>query len=287
MFSTSQHGWWTGSGQDTNNIFVFDGGMSMVGSVSNIAVGEQIYATRFLGTRAFLVTFQQIDPLFAVDLTNPSNPLILGQLTLSGYSNFLLPYDETHLIGIGKDVIVAEDHNDGDVPWWNGAAFFQGMKLSLFDVTDLRNPVLLHSVSIGDRGTDSPALYDPHAILFDHDRNLLAFPVEIAQIQTPDPTQPWLWGDPVFQGAQVYDVSVANGFVLRGQVTQIPSGENIWDHWDKYIDRILFIDSDLFTLSLSELKVNDFASLSDKATLALPPGPENGGITVVDPSETP
>jgi len=116
---------------------------------------------------------------------------------------------------------------------------------------------------------------------------LLAFPIEIAQVQTPDPTQPWLWGDPIFQGAQVYDVSVANGFVLRGQVTQIPSGESIWDHGDKFIDRILFIDSDLFTLSLSELKVNDLASLGDKTTLVLPPSPENGGIGVVDPSETP
>lgn len=280
--ATTEHGWWNGTGEDRNNIIVFEGEMAVVGSASNIAVGEQIYAARFLGNRAFLVTFQQIDPLFAVDLTDPANPTIVGQLILPGYSNFLLPYDENHLIGIGKDVIIAEDHTDGDVPWWNGAAFFQGMKLAMFDVTDLHNPVLLHSVGIGDRGTESPALYDPHAILFDRPSDLLAFPVSIAQVQNPDPGEPWQWGETVFQGVQVYDVSLENGFVLRGEITQIPSGHNIWDDWDKWIDRVLFIGPDFFTLSLGELKATDIGTLSDIATLELPPPPGVEGVVVPD-----
>jgi inhibitor of cysteine peptidase len=180
--ATTQHGWWDATGQDNNNLLVLDANMSVVGSLTNVAAGEQIYAARFLGNRAFLVAFQQIDPLFAIDLSDPANPTIVGQLTLPGYSNFLLPYDENHLIGFGKDVIVAQGETDGDVPWWNGAAFYQGMKLALFDVTDLHNLVLLHSVSIGDRGTESPALYDPHSILFDRPSNLLAFPVAIAHV---------------------------------------------------------------------------------------------------------
>jgi inhibitor of cysteine peptidase len=255
-----------------------DANMSVVGSVTNVAPGEQIYAARFLGDRAFLITFRQIDPLFAIDLTDPVNPVVVGQLTLPGYSNFLLPYDENHLIGVGKDVIVAQDHTDGDVPWWDGAAFYQGMKLALFDVTDLHHPVLLHSVSIGGRGTDSPALYDPHAILFDRASNLLALPISIAQVTDPEPNQPWQWGNTVFQGVQIYDVSLDKGFVLRGEITQIPSGDDIWADWDKQIDRVLFIGSDLFTLSNAELKVNDLDTLADKATLALPPL-DNAGIT--------
>jgi inhibitor of cysteine peptidase len=286
--ATTEHGWWNATGEDSNNMFVFNGEMSVVGSISDIAVGEQIYAARFLGNRAFVVTFRQIDPLFAVDLTDPANPTIVGQLTLPGYSNFLLPYDENHLIGIGKDVIVAEDHTDGDVPWWNGAAFFQGMKLAMFDVTDLHNPVLLHSVGIGDRGTESPALYDPHAILFDRPSNLLAFPVNIAQVQNPNPGEPWQWGETVFQGVQVYDVSPENGFVLRGEITQIPDGHNVWDDWDRHIDRVLFIGPDFFTLSFAQLKATDIGTLSDIATLELPPPPVvEVGTWVVLPDEDP
>ena len=285
--ATTEHGWWNGTGEDSNNMFVFNSEMSVVGSISNIAVGEQIYAARFVGNRAFLVTFRQIDPLFAVDLTDPANPTIVGQLTLPGYSNFLLPYDESHLIGIGKDVIIAEDHSDGDVPWWDGAAFFQGMKLAMFDVTDLHNPVLVHSVSIGDRGTESPALYDPHAILFDRQSNLLAFPVSIAQVQDPDPNDPSQWGETVFQGVQVYDVSSENGFVLRGDITQIPDGHNVWDDWDKWIDRVLFIGPDFFTLSLGEVKATDISTLSDIATLELPPSPWGEGIIVPEGSPSP
>jgi inhibitor of cysteine peptidase len=284
--ATTEHGWWNVTGEDSNNMFVFNGEMSVVGSVSDIAVGEQIYAARFLGNRAFVVTFRQIDPLFAVDLTDPANPTIVGQLTLPGYSNFLLPYDENHLIGLGKDVIIAEDHTDGDVPW-NGAAFFQGMKLAMFNVTDLHNPVLVHSVSIGDRGTESPALYDPHAILFDRQSNLLAFPVSIAQVQDPDPNDPSQWGETVFQGVQIYDVSSENGFVLRGEITQIPDGHNVWDDWDKWIDRVLFIGPHFFTLSLGEVKATDISTLSDIATLELPPPPWGEGIIVPEGSPSP
>jgi len=275
--ATTQHAWWNASNQDENNLFVFDANMSVVGSVTNIAAGERIYAARFLGDRAFLVTFQQIDPLFAIDLSDPTNPAVVGQLTLPGYSNFLVPYDANHLIGFGKDVTVATNQTTGDVPWWDGAAFYQGMKVAMFDVTDLHNPVLMHSVSIGDRGTDSPVLYDPHALLFDRSSNLMAFPISVAQVTNPTPDQPWQWGDTVFQGVQVYDVSLDNGFVLRGSITQIPTGDDIWTDWDKQIDRVLFIGSDLFTLSDSELKVNDLSTLADKAVLPLPPLPDITG----------
>jgi uncharacterized secreted protein with C-terminal beta-propeller domain len=125
--TTTQHGWWTG-GDDFNNLYVLDEDLQLVGKVEDIAPGERIYAARFLGDRCFLVTFENIDPLFAIDLTDPAHPIVVGELILPGYSQFLLPYDENHLIGIGKDVIVADGFDGGDVPWWNGIAFYQGMK---------------------------------------------------------------------------------------------------------------------------------------------------------------
>ena len=289
--ATTEHAWWSGTQADRNNLFVLNtvpadppcaagivcpsGAMTVIGSVTNLAAGEQIYATRFLGNRAFLVTYHQIDPLFAIDLTDPTQPVVVGQLTLPGYSQFLLPYDETHLIGIGKDATIATNQTSGDVPWWNGAAFYQGLKVALFDVTDLHHPTLLTSVSIGDRGTDSPVLWDPHALLFDRSRNLLAFPVSVARVTNPDPTTPWQWGDPVFQGVYVYDVSVTTGLVLRGTITQIPAGVDIWSDWSREINRVLFIGNSFFTLSDAAVQGNDFGSLARTTLLELPQPPQS------------
>ncbi len=273
--ATTEHAWWTDSQQDRNNLFVLDSNLNITGSVTNLAAGEQIYAARFLGNRAFLVTYQQIDPLFAIDLTDPTQPVVVGQLTLPGYSQFLLPYDENHLIGIGKDVIIVTNQSTGDVPWWDGVAFYQGLKVALFDVTDLQNPALLSSVSIGDRGTDSPVLWDPHALLFDRSRNLLAFPVSVAQITNADASTPWQWGDTVFQGAYIYDVSVTNGLVLRGTITQMPPEDNIWSDWNRQINRVLFIGNSLFTLSDAAVQVNDLNSLTQTSLLELPQPPQN------------
>ena len=284
--ATTEHAWWTGVQQDRNNLWVLDSNLHVTGSVTNLAAGEQIYAARFLGNRAFLVTYQQIDPLFAIDLSDPTQPVVVGQLTLPGYSQFLLPYDENHLIGIGKDVIVptAETLVAGDVPWWSGRAFYQGLKVALFDVTDLHNPTLLNSVSIGDRGSDSPVLWDPHALLFDRAHNLLAFPVSVAQVTNADFTMPWQWGDTVFQGVYVYDVTVTNGLVLRGTITQIPAGDDIWTDWNRQINRVLFIGNNLFTLSDAVVQVNDFDSLALTTKLELPqPAAANGAPIVFQP----
>ena len=301
--ATTEHAWWTGTQQDRNNLFVLATitsyppcavgvacppvvALDVIGSVTNLAAGEQLYATRFLGNRAFLVTYRRIDPLFAIDLSDPTQPVVVGQLTLPGYSQFLLPYDETHLLGFGKDVVVdiAETLVAGDVPWWSGRAFYQGLKVALFDVTDLHNPALLNLVSIGDRGSDSPVLWDPHALLFDRSRNLLAFPVSVAQVTNADVATPWQWGNTVFQGVYVYDMSVTNGLVVRGAITQIPAGDDIWNDWSRQINRVLFIGNNLFTLSDAAVQVNDLGSLAQTTSLELPqPPPVTGGPIIFQP----
>src|SRR5438876_4198089 len=109
------------------NVYVLDSGLHIVGKLEGLSPGEQYYATRFMGDRAYLVTFQRVDPLFVIGLTDPHQPKVLGQLNIPGVSDYLQPYDETHLIGFGK--------SSENVTWEN-AALFQGLKLSLFDVTD-------------------------------------------------------------------------------------------------------------------------------------------------------
>ena len=120
--------------------------------------GEQLYASRFVGDRAYLVTFRQTDPLYVVELADPRDPRVLGELEIEGYSDYLLPIDETHLLGIGRDAVVP--------PTGGGerGGFVQGVKLSLFDVTDPARPAELESLLVGQRGTASAALFDHRGI---------------------------------------------------------------------------------------------------------------------------
>src|SRR5205807_2322356 len=97
--------WGGGSNPSVNNLYVLDESLKTVGSLENLAPGERIYSTRFLGKRAYMVTFRNVDPLFAIDLADPAKPAVLGQLKIPGYSDYLHPYDENHLIGFGKKTI--------------------------------------------------------------------------------------------------------------------------------------------------------------------------------------
>ena len=179
--TTSGNNWMEGS-QTSNNIYILDDTLKQVSKIENIAPGESIYAARFLGDRAYLVTFVQVDPLFTIDLSDPYNPRILGELKIPGYSEYLHPYDETHIIGIGKEVDPSIDADKVHTP---GAVYYTailGLKLALFDVSDIEHPVEEAKIVIGDRGTDSPALYDHKAFLFDREKELLVIPVSLYEI---------------------------------------------------------------------------------------------------------
>ncbi len=133
--------------------------LKVVGKIENLASGESLYAARFMGNRCYLVTFQQVDPLFVVDLTQPTNPKVLGNLTIPGYSNFLQPYDATHLIGIGQDVNASIDadkvHQDGAIYY----TAILGLKVSLFDVSDVAHPQEISKLSWRPRH-QPPATFD-------------------------------------------------------------------------------------------------------------------------------
>jgi uncharacterized secreted protein with C-terminal beta-propeller domain len=100
----------------------------------------------------------------------------MGELKIPGYSNYLHPYDENHLIGFGKDAAIytSEKQTNADQFWNGGSAFYQGLKLALFDVSDIKNPKELHSITIGDRGTDSPLLWNHKALYWDNENIYLA-----------------------------------------------------------------------------------------------------------------
>ncbi|MCX6771916.1 MAG: beta-propeller domain-containing protein [Candidatus Micrarchaeota archaeon] len=261
---------WSGENPSSNNVYVIDAGMKVAGKLEGLAQGESIYSARFMGNRAYLVTFKKIDPLFVIDLSNPASPQVLGKLKIPGYSDYLHPYDETHLIGLGKDAAAAEGENR-DFAW------YQGVKLSLFDVSDVAHPKEVASYEIGDRGTDSYALSDHKAFLFSKEKNLLAIPVLLARIDPlkyPNGVEPSTYGDYVFQGEYVFNVSLEKGFVLRGTVSHADpegfakSGEYYWGSGTS-VKRALYMDGTLYTVSDTYVKANNLSTLGAISSLQI------------------
>lgn len=256
--------WRTDEFTSKNNVYILDELLNITGRLENIAPGEKIYSVRFMGDRAYVVTFKTIDPLFVIDLKDPAAPKVLGALKIPGYSDYLHPYDENHIIGFGKDTVEVK-----------GNAYYLGMKLALFDVSDVANPKELFSEKIGDRGTDSELLQNHKALLFSREKNLLAFPVTLMEIKNSSEKLKEgfpQYGQFTFQGAYVYDIDLAKGFKLKGRISHISneeyakSGEQ-WYGSDKNVERILYIDDTLYTLSKGMIKANDMNSLKEKNSL--------------------
>jgi len=243
-----------------NNVYVLDTNLSIVGTLEDLAPGERIYSARFMGDRCYLVTFRKVDPLFVIDLKNPSNPKVLGKLKITGYSDYLHPYDEDHIIGIGKETVAAEE---GDFAW------YQGVKISLFDVSNVSSPVEIDKYEIGDRGTDSPLLRDHKALLFDRSRNLLVIPVLVAEIDEekyPDGIPPNAYGDYVWQGAHVFNISMDEGLALRGRITHLENDDEVMKSGYYFsspysVKRSLYIDDVLYTISDKKIKMNNLENL--------------------------
>lgn len=274
--ATTQSHWQ--SGISSNNLFILDKGLGIAGKIEDIAPGERIYSARFMGQRGYMVTFKTTDPLFVFDLSDPNEPTILGALKIPGFSNYLHPYDEHHLIGFGKDAVEAVQKNRDGTLVRQGFAYAQGMKVALFDITDVNHPVEKYAVQIGDRGTHSEVLNNHRALLFNREQNLLAFPIIVAEIQNKSTSTPqWEYGSFVFQGAYVYDLSIDRGFTLRGKLTHRSDQDYLkagldWYPGNRDINRILYIKDTLYTLSDGMVQANDLGSLARKGGLELPRG---------------
>ena len=160
-------------------------------------------------------------------------------------------------------------------------AWYQGLKLALFDVSNVNNPVQLSKYVIGDRGTDSMALSDPKAFLFDKAKNLLVIPVSLAVVDnSTGQAQDGSYGQTVWQGAYVFSVSLNGGFVLKGIVTHIdPSLLNsqgylkdsttYWSTQNNWITRSLYIGNTLYTISNAEVKLNSLTDMTQMGRVDL------------------
>src|SRR5438309_7123638 len=245
--------------QQETNVYVLDKRLHTAGKLEGLSPGEQIYSARFMGDKAYLVTFKRTDPLFVIGLRDPAKPTVLGQLNVTGVSDYLQPYDEPHLIGIGQ--------SGTDVVWEN-AVRFTGLKISLFNVTDPKQPTETSRYLIGGPGTSSPAITDHKAVLFDKILNLLVIPVEITA--QPQNATYWYSYQPIWQGAYVFNITPDKGFVFKGGITQLQSGQlPTWQDNNLFITRTLYIGNVLYTISNNMVEMNSLTDLSELGSVGL------------------
>ncbi|WP_449537360.1 beta-propeller domain-containing protein [Ferdinandcohnia sp. Marseille-Q9671] len=239
--ATTKGDTWDVNSPSANNLFIYDENLKQIGSLQDLARGERIYSARFMGERIYIVTFKQVDPLFVIDASNPSNPNVLGELKIPGFSNYLHPYDENHLIGFGYDTKVVADKSISGEP----RVYTDGIKISLFDIQDVNNPKEKFTEIIGGRGTYSSLNYDHKALLFSKDKGIFAFPITVYQnIEGAAYEQKF-----EFQGAYVYDVS-PEGIHLKSKLSHHVGP---YETWEDEIQRMLTIGDTLYALSPTKI----------------------------------
>jgi inhibitor of cysteine peptidase len=271
--TTSGIPWGSGEDASRNNIFTLDKKLNLKGKIEDIAPGEKIYSVRFMGKKGYMVTFRTMDPLFVIDLENPENPRVLGALKIPGYSDYLHPYDENHIIGFGKDTMEIM-HKDSRGNTINTGVIDLGIKMALFDVSDVQNPVEIFKEAIGGRGTTSELLHNHKALLFSKEKNLLAFPVTVMESQSNTGTMPD-YGVFTFQGAYVYNLDLTGGFQLKGRITHLTAedylkaGRHLYDS-NKQVERIIYIKDVLYTLSQGVFKASGISNLEEINSLSVP-----------------
>jgi len=231
--------------------------LETTGAIENIAPNEQLHSARFMGTRGFVVTFHRIDPLFTLDLSDPSNPEIKGELEIPGYSDYLHPLGENHLIGVGRTVITMSS--------W-GAEEPGAAQLSLFDVSDLSNPTLVQQIELGGMHSWSFVTQTHKAFTLMPEQGLLAIPMRLTDVGT---TYSEYDLDP-FYGVVCFDVDTETGFTERGQLAALNGSDDGYEAWypDRYPwFRAAFIGDTLYALSADGVAAADVNDLADTTTL--------------------
>jgi uncharacterized secreted protein with C-terminal beta-propeller domain len=230
-----------------------DRAIELVGSTPPLAEGERIFSARFLGDLGYIVTFRQVDPLFAIDLSNPERPKVLGELKIPGFSDYMHPLGDDHLLTIGRDI-------DEETQRDNGTA------LQIFDVSDPVNPRLAHKALVG--AGYSEANHNHKAFNFYTDKGLLAFPFVSYQ------------GD-FSSTLELWDVSAKDGFKRRGAVDHsdlvlddcggVPYAVEDFYYYCGYqpqITRGVFIDEFIYSISHGGVRVHNVGDLTEPVATA-------------------
>ena len=240
-----------------NAVYILNEQLDIVGGLDQIAPDESIFSSRFIGDRLYLVTFQQIDPFFVIDLSTDT-PKILGELKIPGFSNYLHPFDEDHIIGIGRDTKEIGDNRVQQL----------GVKIALFNVVDVNNPKVADDIVIGDRSTNSEALHNHKAFFFDKTREILSIPIsgEAGNLEGLLSSKMIAPENNRWNGFYVFNLSSIDGFDLKGTVTHSDDSSR---YYGMNNARTFYIDDVLYTASEDHLKMNSFDNLEEINSIKL------------------
>lgn len=262
-----------------SRVVIFNNKLDKIGETEYLAKGENMYSSRFMGDKAYLVTYRTMDPLYVIDLSNPKEPKVLGELKIPGYSTYLHPYDENHLIGIGMETKETVRRNSsGKVI--SISAQIVGMKMALFDISDVNNPIQISSTVIGDRRTTSAILTNHKALLFSKEKELIAIPVnnyeEDFSINSSADTYSSVIDlyknyskNYISEGYFVYNINIEDGFSLKGVINHEKETSKYSYYNNSKLLRGLYIDDNLYTISETAIKVNRLDNLEEISELKI------------------
>jgi inhibitor of cysteine peptidase len=236
-----------------------DGKLELTGAIENVAPGEQLHSARFLGERGFLVTFRRIDPLFTLDLSDPTDPEIKGELKIPGYSDYLHPLGDSHLIGVGRSVVTMSSWG-GEEP---GAA-----QLSLFDVSDLDNPTVVQQIELGGMHSWSYVTQTHKAFTLMPDEGLLAIPMRL----TDEDTAIVEYDLEAFYGVVCFEVDPETGFTELGRLAAVGTPDTDYEMWYPGADfwmRAAFIGNTVYAVSADGVRAAALADFQDVTTVEL------------------
>ncbi len=228
------------------------GKLDPVGVVDQIAPTEDIRSVRFDGKRGYVVTFKKTDPLFVFDLSDPRAPRMEAELKIPGFSTYMHRMDDEHLLTIGYDA--AEQ---------GSFAYFTGVLLQIFDVSNPKDPRLVHKHVIGTRGSSSEALTNHLAFNYYAPKEALLLPMTICEGGDPNRGG---HGSMTFSGLMVFDTTAAQGFKERGRVLH-PAGAGVdcgnwWTNATSQVKRSVVMEDFVYSISDSRIKVNRLGDLT-------------------------
>ena len=260
--------------KDGARVAIFDDNLKQIGISNYVAKGETMYSSRFMGNKVYLVTYRTVDPLFVIDLSDETKPKVLGELKIPGYSTYLHPYDENHLIGIGMQTEETINKNSsGKVT--STTARIVGMKMALFDVSNVNRPKQISETVIGDSKTTSAILTNPKALLFSKEKELIAIPVNnyAEDFQVTGSTSSYSSIVNSYksynkartaEGYFVYKINIEDGFKLKGVITHEVKEKNTKNNYYYTASKLLrglYINNNLYTVSETAVKVNNLDTL--------------------------
>ncbi len=261
--ATSTGNMWDGNNKSKNHLFILNKELKVISSVKDLAEGETIYSVRFNGDRVYMVTFKRVDPLFVIDASDRLNPKAVGKLKIPGFSTYMHLLGDRYILGFGQD---AYEENERTT--------VGGFKISLFDVSDPKNPKEKQSEIIGTKGTYSELKDNHKALMISQRKGIFAFPIRVCK------EKPYVES---FNGAYVYDLSKSD-FKFRGAIDNIPntpetdSEVSIKDKkskgfyaYDYKVKRIIYIGNYLYTISDRNIVCTEMNTMKEISRLSFNP----------------